>query len=219
MVKQCQRHHELSPSGIAIPAAAAHHASDNDEMVVIDESPTQESSSSNSNSTVMIYTIITNATTCSTIADTDDIRRKQNKILFETIDDYGNPVTLSPFQRSVYSALCSVPIGYVTTYQSIGRYIGCKSAQAIGQALKRNPYSYPNVIPCHRVIKSDGTIGGFHGHTSGSMIERKISILQSERVRFKQTTSTCNSTKGGFQVHPSCIYCFNRKIIHGARGI
>jgi methylated-DNA-[protein]-cysteine S-methyltransferase len=94
---------------------------------------------------------------------------------------------ITPFQRKVYTALCQVPEGYVTTYQSIGKFIRCSSCQAIGQALKRNPYA--PIIPCHRVIKSDRTIGGFHGHTSGEYISKKISLLKSEGVVFSHTTS------------------------------
>jgi methylated-DNA-[protein]-cysteine S-methyltransferase len=109
--------------------------------------------------------------------------------------------SLTPFQRKVYMALCLVPEGYVTTYQSIGKYIQCSSSQAIGQALKRNPYA--PIIPCHRVVKSNGMIGGFHGHTSGEHIARKISLLRNEGVEFiptKINASTC--------IDPKCFFDF-----------
>ena len=61
------------------------------------------------------------------------------------------------FQQKVYDALLLIPKGKVTTYKMLGDFINCRSAQAIGQALTRNPYA-PKV-PCHRVIKTDGTIG------------------------------------------------------------
>ena len=61
--------------------------------------------------------------------------------------------TTTNFQNKVYEALLEIPIGKITTYKLLGAYIGCKSSQAIGQALKRNPFA-PDV-PCHRVIKSD----------------------------------------------------------------
>ncbi|MCB9807571.1 MGMT family protein [Candidatus Peribacteria bacterium] len=66
---------------------------------------------------------------------------------------------MTPFQQKVYDALLLIPCGKVTTYKLLGDFIGCKSAQAIGQALTKNPHA-PEV-PCHRVIKTDGTIGGY----------------------------------------------------------
>ncbi|MCK5801705.1 MAG: MGMT family protein, partial [Lentisphaeria bacterium] len=61
-------------------------------------------------------------------------------------------------------------------------HLGCRSFQAVGQALRRNPFA-PEV-PCHRVIASDLGIGGFGGETSGEKIRRKLDLLESEGVRF-----------------------------------
>lgn len=88
--------------------------------------------------------------------------------------------TISNFQRKVYLALLGVPRGETITYGELGKRIGCKSAQAIGQALRRNPFA-PEV-PCHRVIASDGSLGGFHGQREGEMIERKRKLLREEGV-------------------------------------
>ena len=85
---------------------------------------------------------------------------------------------ITEFQRKVYLALLDVPRGATISYKELGQRIGCKSAQAIGQALKRNPFA-PDV-PCHRVIASDGSIGGFHGQRHGDMIARKRQLLQEE---------------------------------------
>lgn len=82
---------------------------------------------------------------------------------------------ITEFQRKVYLALLEVPRGTTISYKELGERIGCRSAQAIGQALKRNPFA-PDV-PCHRVIASDGSIGGFHGHRSGAMIDKKRKLL------------------------------------------
>ena len=87
---------------------------------------------------------------------------------------------ITPFQRKVYLALLDVPRGATISYKELGERIGCKSAQAIGQALKRNIFA-PDV-PCHRVIASDGSIGGFHGERRGEMIDKKLKLLQSEGV-------------------------------------
>lgn len=86
---------------------------------------------------------------------------------------------ITDFQRKVYLALLDVPRGETISYKELGERIGCRSAQAIGQALKRNPFA-PDV-PCHRVIRSDGSIGGFFGESDGEMIEKKRMLLDAER--------------------------------------
>ncbi len=86
------------------------------------------------------------------------------------------------FEQRVYEALCLVPKGRVTTYRDLAIAIGCRSNQAIGQALRRNPYA-PEV-PCHRVIRADLTLGGFAGQREGEETERKRKLLESEGVTF-----------------------------------
>ena len=67
---------------------------------------------------------------------------------------------LTPFQRLVLEATAEVGYGEVTTYGEIARRIRRpKASRAVGNALSRNPV--PIVIPCHRVIASDGTLGGY----------------------------------------------------------
>lgn len=92
-----------------------------------------------------------------------------------------NDKSITEFQRKVYLALLDVPRGETISYKELGQRIGCRSAQAIGQALKRNPFA-PEV-PCHRVIASDGSIGGFHGQRDGVMIEKKIKLLEEEKTK------------------------------------
>ena len=91
---------------------------------------------------------------------------------------------MTPFQQRVYEALGEIPSGRVTTYQALAARVGCGSAQAVGQALRKNPFA-PRV-PCHRVIRKDLQIGGFHGVNTGSMIQKKIDILASEGVYFEE---------------------------------
>ena len=86
---------------------------------------------------------------------------------------------ITEFQRRVYLELLNVPHGTTITYGELAQRIGCRSAQAVGQALRRNPFA-PNV-PCHRVIASNGSIGGFHGQREGEMIEKKRQLLERER--------------------------------------
>lgn len=92
-----------------------------------------------------------------------------------------NDKSITEFQRKVYLALLEVPRGETISYKALGQRIGCRSAQAIGQALKRNPFA-PEV-PCHRVIASDGSKGGFHGQRDGVMIEKKIKLLEEEKLK------------------------------------
>lgn len=86
---------------------------------------------------------------------------------------------ITEFQRKVYLELLKVPCGETITYGELARRIGCRSAQAVGQALRRNPFA-PDV-PCHRVIAADGTLCGFAGQRDGDMIEKKRALLDSER--------------------------------------
>lgn len=87
--------------------------------------------------------------------------------------------SITEFQRKVYLELLNVPCGETITYGELAKRIGCKSAQAVGQALKRNPFA--PLVPCHRVIASDGGIGGFHGQREGEMIDKKRRMLQEEK--------------------------------------
>ena len=88
----------------------------------------------------------------------------------------------TPFQERVYAALEQVPRGRVITYKQLAEYLGCRSCRAVGQALKRNPYA-PQV-PCHRVIASDLTPGGFMGRRGETAKRRKLDLLAKEGIRF-----------------------------------
>lgn len=90
----------------------------------------------------------------------------------------------------MYEVTCRVPRGKVTTYGRLGMALGCGSSQAVGQALKRNPFA-PEV-PCHRVVQSDLTLGGFSGQREGETIEKKRRLLESEGVRFDDGGRVCS---------------------------
>lgn len=67
---------------------------------------------------------------------------------------------MTPFAKKVYRIVTAIPIGEVRTYKWVaGRAGKPAAARAIGQLMKRNPY--PLIIPCHRVVASDGRIGGY----------------------------------------------------------
>jgi methylated-DNA-[protein]-cysteine S-methyltransferase len=83
---------------------------------------------------------------------------------------------LSDFQQQVLQATQQIPRGRIATYMEIARQIGKpKAVRAVGQALGRNPI--PIVIPCHRVIASNGSLGGYSG---GGGLETKAKLLQLE---------------------------------------
>jgi O-6-methylguanine DNA methyltransferase len=87
-------------------------------------------------------------------------------------------IELTPFQEKVLSAASMVPPGYVSTYSDVARAIGCTCAQAVGQALKRNPV--PLFMPCHRIVMKDGSFDGFRGNKG-----LKMHLLRMEGVEFK----------------------------------
>ncbi len=95
------------------------------------------------------------------------------------------PKTTSPnFAEKVYALCQKIPRGKVTTYAEIARALDCKAYRAVGQALRCNPYA-PSV-PCHRVVRSDGSIGGFKGEVSGKEAGEKIKLLEKEGVRVEK---------------------------------
>lgn len=75
--------------------------------------------------------------------------------------DFLPPIKLtgSDFQRHVWQALLDIPYGQTTTYGDIARRLGCRSAQAVGGAVGRNPIAI--IVPCHRVIGADGSLTGY----------------------------------------------------------
>ena len=89
---------------------------------------------------------------------------------------------VTQFEQRVYDVVRGVPAGRVTTYRAVAARVGCRSARAVGQALKRNPFA-PQV-PCHRVIAADLGLGGFRGARDGPAIQAKRRRLRGEGVRF-----------------------------------
>jgi methylated-DNA-[protein]-cysteine S-methyltransferase len=90
----------------------------------------------------------------------------------------------TPFEERVYALVRTIPRGKVSTYGFVAKKLGCGSSQAIGQALRRNPYA-PE-MPCHRVVSSALTLGGFNGEREGDELRRKREMLEEEGVQFDQ---------------------------------
>ncbi|MDA0578002.1 MAG: MGMT family protein [Verrucomicrobia bacterium] len=89
---------------------------------------------------------------------------------------------MTDFQKRVYAALRAVPRGAVVTYAGLARMVACGSCRAVGQALRMNPHA-PRV-PCHRVIASDLSIGGYQGAKDGARVRKKLALLAAEGVHF-----------------------------------
>ncbi len=85
---------------------------------------------------------------------------------------------LTSFERDVLLATLDIPKGKVSTYKRIAERIGRPNAyRAVGNALKKNPV--PFLIPCHRVVRSDGRLGG-----EQKRAEKRRKILRQEGIVF-----------------------------------
>ena len=90
--------------------------------------------------------------------------------------DFVPPLQLrgSDFQKRVWRALLAIPVGQTETYGSLAKQLGCRSAQAIGGAVGRNPISI--IVPCHRVVGADGSLTGY-----AAGVDKKRWLLEWER--------------------------------------
>lgn len=88
---------------------------------------------------------------------------------------------LRPFTQKVLKELMNIPYGELRSYGWIGKRLGYPSAsRAVGQAVGRNPI--PIIIPCHRVIRQDGNIGGF---SSGIHIKKMLLSIEGSLNKIK----------------------------------
>ncbi len=85
------------------------------------------------------------------------------------------------FDEKVYCLCMKIPRGKVTAYKEIAKALHTKAYRAVGNALRRNPHS-PKV-PCHRVVKSDGSLGGFAGKMNNS---KKAKLLEKEGILIRK---------------------------------
>ncbi|KAA6336813.1 Bifunctional transcriptional activator/DNA repair enzyme Ada [termite gut metagenome] len=110
----------------------------------------------------------------------------QQQVLPFFTEDWENlkPIKLhlkgTEFQLKIWKLLLQIPAGELTTYNEIARRMGNpKASRAVGTAVGSNPVSF--LVPCHRVIRSDGTLGGYHWG-----LPRKKSMIDWEKERFNQ---------------------------------
>jgi methylated-DNA-[protein]-cysteine S-methyltransferase len=83
------------------------------------------------------------------------------------------------FDEKVWEICRKIPAGKVMTYRTVAESLGSKGYRAVGNSLHRNPY-WPDV-PCHRVVCSDGSLGGF-----ASGVARKRKLLKDEGILFRE---------------------------------
>lgn len=88
------------------------------------------------------------------------------------------------FADRVYEIVRTIPKGKVMTYKDVAEKLECKAYRAVGQALRNNPYA--PIVPCHRVVKSDGSLGGYSGKITGKKIQKKINLLKSEGIKISK---------------------------------
>ena len=105
------------------------------------------------------------------------ITSKEIKSRSEDSTSECSPVT-SSFERRVLLEVSKIPFGEVTTYKKISESLGTRGYRAVGTAIGKNPF--PIIIPCHRVVKSDGHIGNYRGG-----VRMKREILKNEGIEIR----------------------------------
>ncbi|KAH6604930.1 hypothetical protein Trco_006637 [Trichoderma cornu-damae] len=104
------------------------------------------------------------------------------------------------FEKRVWAALCQIPRGRVTTYGLLSAHLGT-SPRAVGNALRRNPFA-PDV-PCHRVVATGGSLGGFKGSWpkdgEGITITEKKRLLRGEGVKLDDRGRVLGTVWSGFE--------------------
>ncbi len=96
-----------------------------------------------------------------------------------------NKMPPQTFNQKVWELTKKIPRGKVATYKIIGMKLGTRAYRAVGNALRCNPDA--PIVPCHRVVASDGSIGGFMGTTDSNSteIKKKIKMLRKEGIKIK----------------------------------
>ena len=100
---------------------------------------------------------------------------------------------ITTFQRSVYGRLLEIPYGHVVSYGKVATDLGqdVAAARAVGQAVGSNPV--PIMVPCHRVVGSDGQLSGY-----GGGLDRKAALWRLEGIEVDGARPTS-------RVHPEAI--------------
>ncbi|HEY4929259.1 MAG TPA: methylated-DNA--[protein]-cysteine S-methyltransferase [Acidimicrobiales bacterium] len=108
-----------------------------------------------------------------------DVATQLDEYFAGTRTAFDVPMTLAgtDFQRRVWAELCAIPYGQTISYGELARRVGNpKASRAVGLANGRNPVAV--IVPCHRVIAADGSLGGY-----GGGLDRKVHLLGLEQGR------------------------------------
>ena len=113
----------------------------------------------------------------------DTMAQTVERVIFE---DYDHPIKLdlhgTDFQLQVWHELQNIPFGTTATYQQIAERIGKpKAVRAVATAIAQNPVAM--LVPCHRVIHSDGTIGEYHW---GRELKRQLIEWEANKLKARQ---------------------------------
>jgi len=117
----------------------------------------------------------------------DETAERAARELARYLADPSTPFTVplapagTPFQRRVWAAIAAIPLGESRTYAEIARSVG-SAARPVGQACGANRIAL--IIPCHRVVGSQGALGGFMHAAAGAPVDVKRWLLTHEGYRF-----------------------------------
>ncbi len=142
--------------------------------------------------------------TWSTLADVDepqarilsDARRQLDAYFAGRLTSFDVPLDApgTPFQKTVWAALTAIPYGETISYGELARRIGEPyAAQAVGQALGRNPFA--PVVPCHRIVAADGTMHGFSA-TGGTTTKLRLLTIEGWRSNEPTLFESAQSEEG-----------------------
>lgn len=137
------------------------------------------------------------------VRDKKDKRKTAEDVSSEVIELINSSSNLTPFRKHILTLLTQVPRGRYTTYLALADHISStshkSSARAVGSAMRNNPFA--PAVPCHRVLASDGTIGGFGGEwgDGGQHASEKRSLLREEGVKFDGRGTTVGEPFRGFR--------------------
>src|SRR6185503_17475627 len=117
-------------------------------------------------------------------------KARAEKITQQIFEESGGDLPLhligTPWQIKVWQALLEIPSGKVTTYRTIAEKVhSAKASRAVGTAVGRNPISW--LIPCHRVLGSDGALHGYHW---GLVRKRSMLAMEAARAENRQSPRT-----------------------------
>ena len=82
------------------------------------------------------------------------------------------------FNKKCYQKLALIPKGMISTYGALAKSLNSKAYRAVGNAMAKNPN--PISVPCHRIIRSDGSLGGY-----SLGVSKKIQLLKNEGIKIK----------------------------------